>query len=101
MNTPRISKSTGAIMIAFAALFDLIQFFVNFLAIIPVIGIVLVAILGPFISFIASISFGIWCSHLGVSLLDSKRSLGFLGTIVGEFVPVIDSAPFWTCLIAY
>lgn len=101
MDGPRISKSTGGIMIACAVFVDLAQFLITLLAAIPLVGIIIVAVINPIISFAASMIFGIWCSHLGMSLMNGKRVLGFLGTLGAEVIPFIDSFPWWTCLIAY
>ncbi len=94
MSTERISKSTGTWMIICAAVIDFVQFL---LVLIPFIG----WLFGMFISVIASFLFGIWFSHYGVSLMSSKRVLGFLGTILGEWIPFIGAAPLWSCLVAF
>jgi hypothetical protein len=94
MDAPRIDRATGITMIVVAVVFDTAQFFMTF---IPFIG----WILSSFISIFATFTFGIWCSHLKMSLLDSKRALGFLGTLVGETVPFINGMWWWTILITY
>lgn len=94
MSTERISTSTGGWMIISAALIDFIQFL---LVLIPFIG----WALGWLASVIASFMFGMWFSHHDVSLMSSKRILGFLGTLLGEWVPFINAAPLWTCLVAF
>lgn len=101
MNYSRISKSAGWSLIIAAVLVDLTQFFVTFLALIPFIGFVLVFAVNIIISACAFIIFGIWFSHLGLSLLESRRALGTLGTILGETVPFVNSMLWWTCLITY
>ena len=92
MNTSRISLATGALMIALAVLIDFAQFVLD----IAIVGF----ILDSFITVIAAFIFGIWFSHVGVSLMHPKRVLGFLGTILGELIPGIDAIPFWTFNIA-
>jgi len=94
MNTERVGSVTGKFMIAIAVLVDITQFL---LVLIPFVG----WLLGMVLSIVASFLFGIWFSHHGVSLMSSKRVLGFLGTMVGEWIPFISAAPFWTCLVAF
>lgn len=94
MNTGRISSATGWFMIACAALVDGIQFL---LVLIPFIG----WVLGWFLTIIAAFLFGIWFSHHGVSMMSPKRILGFGGTLLGEILPFINGAPFWTSLVVY
>ncbi len=101
MNYSRISKTTGIALIVAATLVDLAQFFATFLALIPFIGFVIVFAANTLISVCALIFFGICFSHVGVSLLDSRRALGTLGTILGEAVPFINSMLWWTCLVSY
>lgn len=81
-------------MIACAALIDFMQFL---LALIPFIG----GFLGMFLSVISMFLFGIWFSHEDVSLMSSKRVMGFLSTIVGEAIPYVDAIPFWTGLVSF
>lgn len=78
-------------MIAIALLIDGIQFlltliFIGFLV-------------NPFISICATMLFGIWLSHLGVSMMAPKRVGRFLGTIVGE--TVFGTLPIWTFSIVF
>ena len=81
-------------MITCAALIDFLQFL---FALIPFVG----GIFGMFLSVIASFLFGIWFSHEDVSLMSSKRIMGFLSTILGEAIPYVDAIPFWTGLVAF
>jgi hypothetical protein len=94
MEAPKISRGMGKAMILFAFVIDAIQFA---LTLIPFVGWVFALIVG----FLAAMIFGIWCSHLGISLMDSKRSFGFLGTILGELVPFINGMWWWTVFISY
>ena len=94
MSTERISTSTGGWMITCAALIDSIQFL---LVLIPFIG----WALGWLMSVTASFMFGMWFSHHGLSLMSSKRVFGFLGTILGEWIPFINAAPLWTALVTF
>ena len=94
MSTQRIGPTTGKLMIAVAVAVDLVQFL---LVLIPFIG----WLFGMMISVIASFLFGIWFSHHGVSLMSSKRVLGFLGTMLGEWIPFIGGVPLWSCLVAF
>src|SRR5260221_107679 len=94
MNTSRISTTAGGAMIVVVFLIDGSQFF---LTLIPLVG----WIIAPVLGFVAAMIFGIWCSHLGVSLMSPKRVFGFLGTAGVEFVPFVDSMWWWTIFIAY
>jgi len=82
-----IGSGAAFMMIAVALLIDGIQFL---LTLIYFIGL----IINPFISICATMIFGIWLSHLGVSMMAPKRVGRFLGTIVGE--TVLGSIPIWT-----
>jgi len=101
MNGPRISSTTAGAMIVLAVIIDVLQLGVSALVLIPFIGFVLAMLLGPFISFIAAVIFGIWFSSCGLSLLQERRTLGFLGTILGEIVPFLGAIPWWTFFISF
>ena len=88
-------------MIVCAALVDILQILVSTLVTIPLIGFAIVFTINPLITFVASMVFGIWGSHLGMSLLSPKRALGFSGTILLELIPIFDDLPGWTVYIAY
>ncbi len=40
-----------------------------------------------------------WFSHHGISVVASKRALGFGGTIIGEFIPLLNALPLWTAFV--
>lgn len=101
MNPSRISREVGIMMIVVAFVIDCIQALVTLLAAVPFIGFAIVAAVNFLISFVTAMLFGIWCSHMGVSLLSAKRSLGFLSTIVGESIPFVDGMFWWTIFISY
>jgi hypothetical protein len=94
MNTSRISLVGGGLMIAFAGLVDFIQFLFTF---IPFIGM----FLSSMVTFVVALIFGIWFSHNEMSMMDPKRILRFLGTMLGEFTPGINAVPIWTGSVSY
>lgn len=57
-----------------------------------------IPIVGSIVDFIAAITFGMWFAHHGVYVM-KKRPLGFLGTIVAEFIPFIEVLPFWSVFV--
>ncbi|OGG51013.1 hypothetical protein A2763_00205 [Candidatus Kaiserbacteria bacterium RIFCSPHIGHO2_01_FULL_54_36] len=94
MNTSRISLATGGLMIACAIVIDSFQFLLD---LIPFVG----WALAWFVSIVAALVFGIWLSHHDVSMMHHKRALRFLGTMLGEFIPVVNAIPLWTGSITY
>jgi len=94
MNTSRVSLFGGGLMMAVAGLFDGIQFL---LALIPFIGIFLSSV----VTVVAALVFGIWFSHNDMSIMDPKRALRFLGTMLGEFIPGVNAIPIWTSSVTY
>lgn len=94
MNNRRISLAQGIPMIVVAGAIDFIQFL---LTLVPFVG----WLITPLISICAVFLFGIWFSHYGVSLFDSKRILGTLGTTLGEMLPIIGALPMWTARVTY
>lgn len=84
-------------MIAVAVIIDSIGLIGDLVALIP--GAEAAAVAGTVGDIFAAILFGIWFSHQGISIL-TKRPIGFLGTILGEFVPGLNMAPFWTFFVA-
>jgi hypothetical protein len=81
---PRIDSATKFLMMTVAVIFYLLE---------------LIPIVGSFVDFCASIVFGMWFSHYEYSII-TKRPLGFLGTILGGFFPIIDAIPFWPFFVA-
>ena len=79
-------------MIAAAVLVDLAQFGLD----IAIIGFIVDTV----ISAVIGVIFGMWFSHHGVHMV-KKNPLGFWSVLAGELIPFINSAPFWTCLVAY
>ena len=94
MNDRKISLAQGIPMIVIAGVIDLIQFL---LTLIPFVGWLLASI----VSICAAFIFGIWFSRLGMSMLDPKRILGTLGTMLGETIPIINAFPMWTARVTY
>src|SRR3990167_1202232 len=86
----RIERTTAFFMIAVALLIDGLQFLLTII----IIGF----LINPIISIMATMLFGIWMSHHGVSMMSSKYALRFLGTIVGE--TILGTLPIWTVTVA-
>src|SRR5579863_5599981 len=81
-----IDAGTGRMMIATAVIADILSYiaglgFLDFIVDIP-----------------AAMIFSIWFAHYGVSLVQ-KRPLGFFGTVLAKFIPLIDLIPFWTYFV--
>ena len=77
-------------MIVVAGIFDLLQV------------LLLPTVIGPvIIMIVAYIIFAIWFSHHDMSILDPRRALRWLGSLVGEGVIGIDGLPFLSATVAY
>lgn len=94
----RISTVTGFILIVVAMFIDGLQALIALLVFIPLVGPVLAFLLGFVVSILAIFLFAIWFSHIKVSLM-TRYPLGFLGTIVLEQIPVVNTAPGWTWFV--
>lgn len=81
-------------MMVVAGTIDFFQFLLTF---VPFVG----WLVTPIVSICAALLFGIWFSHLGISMLDPKRMLGTFGTMLGEMTPIINASPMWTARVAY
>ena len=86
-----IGTASGVLMIAVAAVIDGIQFLLTLI----LIGF----LVNPIISLVATMLFGIWLSHNGVSMMAPKYAARFLLTILGE--TVFGTLPIWTFSIAF
>ena len=89
----KISRATGVLMIAIAAVIDFVQFLLTF---VPIVGWVASSLL----SICTWLLFGIWFSHLHVSLFNPERILGTGGAMLGEALPFFNGFPWWTFRIA-
>lgn len=98
MSTRRVSTIAATALIAVAILVDGLQFLITLFALLPIVGPVLSFALGLVVSILAMFLFGIWFSHLNVSLT-SRYPLGFIVTIVLELVPVVSTSPAWTWFV--
>ena len=85
----KISRATGVLMISIAAVIDFVQFLLTF---VPIVGWVASSLL----SICTWLLFGMWFSHLNVSLFDSQRILGTGGAMLGEALPFFNGFPWWT-----
>ncbi|MBI5003792.1 hypothetical protein HZC00_01725 [Candidatus Kaiserbacteria bacterium] len=99
MTKRRISTLSGFLLFASALIVDGVQALVDLLVLIPGIGIVLAFALGVVVDVSACFLFGFWFSHLGLPLL-TRYPLGFLGTLVIENIPGLNSLPTWTLFVA-
>jgi len=88
----RISKSAAIMLISTAVFIDILEFVLD----IMLVGFAVDSVIDVFATFL----FGIWFSHYGVSLM-KKNPLGYLGTAIAEFIPFINSAPWWTIYVWY
>ena len=98
MSARRVSTIAATILIIVAVLIDGLQFLITLFALLPVVGPVLSIALGFVVSVLSIFLFGIWFSHLDVPLT-TRYPLGFLATIVLEFIPVISTSPGWTWFV--
>lgn len=78
----------------------LILLFVSFIVDIIQVILNLIGGIGVVINRIITIVYGIivaaYLSWRGVSMVNTKRLLGFITTFVAELIPVLDSIPTWT-----
>lgn len=95
MNEQHSTVSTGtAFMMGFiAVIIDGVQALLNFL----LIGV----IINPFINIVAAMMYGIWFSHHNMSVMSTKTAMPFFATILGEFVPLINTLPMWSGFIVF
>ncbi|MBI2030835.1 hypothetical protein HYT05_04395 [Candidatus Kaiserbacteria bacterium] len=98
MSARRVSTIAATALITVAILIDGLQFLITLFALLPAIGPVLSFTLGFVVSVLSIFLYGIWFSHLNVSLT-TRYPLGFLATIVLEFIPVVSTSPGWTWFV--
>ena len=82
-----IGNVTAGLMIVLAALFDGVQFLLNFT--------VLLLPLSLFLTFCATILFGLWFALAGVKYDQAagRKLLIMIGTVVAELAPIINTIP--------
>ena len=78
-------------MLTFAGFIDGFQII---LSLIPFVGWFISSVVG----FFASIVLGLMFSHFGMSVMNPKNVLGFLGTLIGEIIPIVDLLPLWSMM---
>jgi len=99
MSARRIGKVTSILLIITAITADGLQALIELLAfVVPPVGTVLAFILGVVLDLIVILLFVIWFSHIKVPLM-RRYPLGFLGTIVLEQIPIVNTAPGWTFFV--
>lgn len=99
----RVSVLTALFMMIVALLFDMLQFFVSFLHALPVIGNAAAIVFTWFLGVIATISFALWFTLLGVSYFgknSTKKLTVVIGATVAEMVPIINALPAITLGVA-
>lgn len=93
----RVGNLMGGALIALAFLFDLIQFLVSFLHVVPWVGNAIAFVVALFITCFAYITFGIWFALLRVNYFTGKQAalkiLTLIGTLGLELIPLIDTLP--------
>jgi len=94
-----LSKTTGTLMIIVALIIDLLQFVLNFLHLIPLVGNAIAFLASSFLTILAWVTFYIWFKIKGIDFVSSKRKLAFGGVSIVESIPVLSSLPAWTLLV--
>lgn len=92
----RVKVYVGALMGALAGLFDLLQFFISFLNVIPVVGNAIAFASNWFIAALAyCIFYLVWFPLLGVKMMDGKpgKFVNMLFSAVIEATPFLDALP--------
>lgn len=93
----RVGNIMGGALITLALLFDLLQFLVSFLHVIPWVGNAIAFVVALFITCFAYITFGIWFALLRVDYFTGKKAavkiLTLIGTLGLELMPLIDALP--------
>lgn len=98
MSARRVSTMAATALITVAVLIDGLQFLITLFAFLPVVGPILSIALGFVVSVLSIFLYAIWFSHLDVPLM-TRYPLGFLATIVLEFIPVVSTSPGWTWFV--
>jgi len=88
----RISAIEGGLMITVAMIYDLIQIALTWL-----LGWIGIGFIGSWLMTIwATMTFGLWFTLKGASIINGKRAATMgLGTLI-EAIPLINSLPGWT-----
>ncbi len=71
-------------------------FMITIAVIIDLVG--LIPFVGTILDIFASMLFGIWFSHYGMSVM-TRRTFSFLMTTLAEFIPGIGMVPFWKIFV--
>ncbi len=98
MSKQRVGTVAATVLIIVAILIDGLQFLITLFALLPIVGPIMSIALGFVVSVLSIFLFGIWFSHLDVSLT-TRYPLGFLATIILEFIPVVSTSPGWTWFV--
>ena len=88
-------------MLGVALMIDFLQIVIGFIALIPILGLILAVLLGAFVSIAAWMAFYFWFTLLGVSFFkraDAKAAVWFTGALL-EITP-LGILPLWTATIA-
>lgn len=93
---PTVSFGLGLVLAQLAILFDVIQWFVSFTALIPLAGIVVVFILNGAVNAIALFVFALVLSYSGFSVLSLRRGGSLIGTTLIESIPGVNILPAWS-----
>jgi hypothetical protein len=88
----------GPVIVALCV--DLIQFGINLLSPIPIIGIPLAVGLGFVVSTLAWALFYLYFKMKGVDFSIPKKGIGFVGGAILEFIPFLNALPGWTIGVA-
>lgn len=94
-----ITKTDTALMIATAAIVDLLQLFMTALHLIPFVGSALEIIISPFVTLFAFLTFYVWFKIKGITFERPSQALRFGGGTLIEFMPIIDALPAWTLTV--
>ena len=86
----------AVLLVTVALSVDGVQFVVELLELIPVVGNVAAFIVNESVNLAAVILFYIWLKCLNVSFVNPKRTLGFFGSFFGEMIPLVNALPCWT-----
>ena len=88
---PKIGMTNAVILLVVAGIVDTIQIVLSLI----LIGL----IVNPIINIFVSITFVVWLHAIGVHMGSATTITRLLGTIVGEFIPIVNTLPLWTGFI--
>ena len=96
----KIDSTMAFFMISFAAMVDFVQMIVGFIALIPLVGIILAVLFSAFISISVWLIFAIWFGLLGVRFFGNsgKRAGIWFAGALAEMTP-LGFLPIWTATI--